>query len=141
MSEEIIKVLNYIGEQLGIAIDWTSENVWPQVLDIFGRYRILQLISWSMWCFVSVCAMLILAVLWTKAIKAYVTCRKECKSNFWWSHRSYGISMEGSFGLLMFTLFGGAFALVLFATSLDSVLRWAIVPEIKYLELLKGYIS
>jgi hypothetical protein len=25
MSEEIIKVLNYIGEQLGIVIDWSSE--------------------------------------------------------------------------------------------------------------------
>lgn len=31
MSEEIIKVLDYICEQLGIAIDWTAENVWPQV--------------------------------------------------------------------------------------------------------------
>ena len=34
MSEEIIKVLDYLGEQLGIVIDWSSENVWPQVMDI-----------------------------------------------------------------------------------------------------------
>ena len=43
MSQEIINVLNYLGEQLGIAIGWTSENVWPQVMDILGRYRLFEL--------------------------------------------------------------------------------------------------
>ena len=43
MSEEIIKVLDYLGAQIGIAIDWSSENVWPQVTDILGRYRLFEL--------------------------------------------------------------------------------------------------
>lgn len=47
MSQEIINVLNYLGEQLGIAIDWTSENIWPQVMDILGRYRLFEIISIS----------------------------------------------------------------------------------------------
>ena len=28
MSQEIINVLNHLSEQIGIAIDWSSENVW-----------------------------------------------------------------------------------------------------------------
>ena len=45
MSQEIINVLNYLGEQLGIAIDWTFENVWPQVMDILERYRLLEIVG------------------------------------------------------------------------------------------------
>lgn len=141
MSEEIIKVLDYIGEKLGIAIDWTAENVWPQVLDIFGRYRIFRLVGSSMWLAASICIMIILAMLWVKAIKARGVCDKEHKNNFWWSYRSYGISMEGTFGLLMFTLFGGAISLTMFAISISALLQWLLIPEIQFLELLKGYVQ
>ena len=63
MSQEIINVLNYLGEQIGIAIDWTSENVWPQVMDILGRYRLFELITTGICLFVEivmlVCALVI----------------------------------------------------------------------------------
>ncbi len=45
MSQEIITVLEYIGEKLGIAIDWTAENVMPQVLAVLSRYRILEIVE------------------------------------------------------------------------------------------------
>lgn len=38
MSEEIIKVLNDLGEKFGIAIDWTSQNVMPYLQDLASRY-------------------------------------------------------------------------------------------------------
>lgn len=38
MSEEIIKVLDNLGERFGIAIDWTSENVIPYLQDLFTRF-------------------------------------------------------------------------------------------------------
>ena len=59
MSQEIINVLNYLGEQLGIAIDWSSENVWPQVVDILGRYRLFELVTTGIWLVIEL-AMLIL---------------------------------------------------------------------------------
>ena len=49
MSQEIINMLNYLGEQLGIAIDWSSENIWPQVMDILGRYRLLEIVYSCLW--------------------------------------------------------------------------------------------
>ena len=54
MSQEIINVLNYLGEQLGIAIDWSSENVWPQVMDILGRYRLFELATTGIWLVIEV---------------------------------------------------------------------------------------
>lgn len=38
MSEEIIKVLNDLGERFGIAIDWTSQNIMPYLEDLASRY-------------------------------------------------------------------------------------------------------
>lgn len=38
MNEEIIKVLNDLGEKFGIAIDWTSQNVMPYIQDLVNRY-------------------------------------------------------------------------------------------------------
>ena len=38
MSEEIIKVLDNLGEKFGVAIDWTSSNVIPYLQDLGQRF-------------------------------------------------------------------------------------------------------
>lgn len=38
MSEEIIKVLDDLGDRFGIAIDWTSENVLPYLQNLMNRF-------------------------------------------------------------------------------------------------------
>lgn len=42
MSEEIIKVLDNLGQKFGIAIDWTSQNVLPYLQDLMTRFINLQ---------------------------------------------------------------------------------------------------
>lgn len=38
MGDEIIKVLDKIGEQFGVAIDWSNANVMPYLQDLMTRY-------------------------------------------------------------------------------------------------------
>lgn len=38
MSDEIIKVLDKIGEKFGIAIDWTRQNILPYLQDLGKRF-------------------------------------------------------------------------------------------------------
>lgn len=38
ISDEIINVLDYLGEKVGITIDWTSNNVLPYVEDLCGKF-------------------------------------------------------------------------------------------------------
>lgn len=45
VSDQIIKVLDKIAEQIGLAIDWTQENVVPYVKDLLARYATMQLVS------------------------------------------------------------------------------------------------
>lgn len=37
-SKELIQVFDYIGEKVGIVIDWGSENVVPYITDLCSRY-------------------------------------------------------------------------------------------------------
>lgn len=144
MSEEIINVLNYLFGQLGIAVDWTSENVWPQVIDILGRYRIFQIIRYVLLIIACICGIIILMVIWKKAIKAYIICTKEHNENFWWYYSSYNrdIRMQGyTEALVAATIVGGILTLLGIIFSTDALLNWTFVPEIKYLELLNGYIN
>lgn len=38
MSDEIIKILDDLGQRFGIAIDWSSQNVMPYLQDLISRY-------------------------------------------------------------------------------------------------------
>ena len=44
MRDEIIKVLNDLSERLGIAVDWTSQNVLPYLQELCDKY-----ISYEIW--------------------------------------------------------------------------------------------
>ena len=38
MSEEVIKIFDYIGEKLGVAIDYTQDNIYPYLEDLWHIY-------------------------------------------------------------------------------------------------------
>ena len=68
VSDEIIKVLEYLGEQFGIAIDWTSENVIPYIQELmtkFINYEIATSIAWL----TLACILLILGMIVIKKAK------------------------------------------------------------------------
>ena len=139
MSQEIIKVLDYLGAQIGIAIDWSSENVWPQVTDILGRYRLFELTTTSFWIAIEI-AMLVFALITFKSMfKNYMTFKKNGETNFWW-FRSYGSTCLTGFGVVTMAagILCAIFSLVGLPHDIEEVFRWAIVPEIQYLEMLKG---
>lgn len=50
VSEQIIQVLDALGEKIGIAVDWTSQNVVPvaqQICERYIRYEIVMSILWT----------------------------------------------------------------------------------------------
>lgn len=139
MSQEIINVLNYLGEQLGVAIDWTAENVWPQVMDILGRYRLLEMISSGLMIIAEIAMIVAGLIVAIKCIKANAKIRVTKEDNFWW-YRGYSSTWLSGVGttLVLVAAFFGIGALFIIPTHISELLRWAIVPEIQYLEMLKG---
>ena len=53
MDNKIIEALDYLGEKIGIAIDWTAENVYPQVLDFMARYKTYEIVIDTMWILIA----------------------------------------------------------------------------------------
>ena len=138
MSQEIINVLNYLGEQLGIVIDWTSENVWPQVMDILGRYRLLEIINNCLWIIAEISMVIFAIIIFIKCAKAYMNLKKTNESNFWW-RRGHSSTWITGFGITLMFIAGflGLISLLFIPMDIGDTLKWLIIPEIKYLEMLK----
>ena len=144
MNNKVIEVLDYIGEKLGIAVDWTADNVWPQVIDILGRYRILQLVEECLWLVAIFGLAIIFIKLWKRIYKSYVTCKNDGRHNIWWDYRSYnGLpEMTGClFGFTMFSVICGVFIAVSIPFIVSAILKWLLVPEMQFLELFSNYLS
>jgi hypothetical protein len=141
MSQEIINVLEYIGGKLGIALDWTSENIWPQVLDVLGRYRILQIVISCIWFAVALIALVVFICLWIKILKAYLACIKDKQDNLWWNWLSYHGNADGTGFVVIMIILSGIAALLIIPTLIiepGEILKWTFIPEIQFLELFKS---
>lgn len=53
MSNEIIKILDDLGQRFGITIDWSSQNVIPYLQDLMQRFINYEVISSIVWIFIS----------------------------------------------------------------------------------------
>lgn len=113
MSQEIINVLDYLGKKLGIAIDWSSENVWPQVMDILGRYRLLEIISECLSIVCEIGIIVFAIIIFTKSAKAYINFKKTNEDNFWWYGNCSLTWITGfGMGLIIIAGFLGLFSLI-----------------------------
>lgn len=52
MLDEIIKLLDDLGQRFGIAIDWSSENVMPYLKDLVSRFTTYEIATSIMWLIV-----------------------------------------------------------------------------------------
>lgn len=143
MSNEIIKMFDYIGEKIGIVIDWTSTNVLPQVMDIFRRYCLYRIIDQCLLLMLLCSVLIVLFVLWRRSIKAYRTCLKDEENNFWWSYSFYNksASMSGTIWLTVASAFVGTLSVIGILGTIGEIAEWLLVPEIKFLEVFSNYLG
>ena len=144
MSQEIINVLNYIGEKIGIAIDWTADNVFPQVLNILGRYRIYQIVGYLMWLLIFVVLTIIFVRFGRQFISNYKSCYKNKDENSWFEYSKYWNEIRWrapSIIYIMCLVVCSLFVLIGTHIIIDELLKWIFIPEIQYLDMLKGYIQ
>lgn len=70
MSEEIIKVFDYIREKLGIAIDYTQENIQPYLEDLWHRFITYEIVIHSIWVLIGLAEVVICFYLIVRYFKA-----------------------------------------------------------------------
>ena len=141
MSDEIIKVLDYIADKLDIAIDWTAENVIPYVEEVVGKFVTYNVVKHSL---LTLCGLVMIPVLFKFAKlpkKSKLKCEQTQQSTFFYDYNGY--RKEAVAEEVGTILAGIAFALMcmmcilLIGCNIDEVLRWSIIPEITLLEEIK----
>lgn len=149
------ETIDLICEKIGVVIDWTADNVWPQVMDVLSRYRTYEIIK----CTIAMILFIAIIVTYIIFVKKIVTDRRIVIQNYeeymqlpnnerpsfkrycsqYWD-ASYEPDITGvGFGILVV---GGLAAIVslLFLTigALPNLLEWVFVPETQYLDILQS---
>ena len=116
VSDQIIEVLNYLGEKLGVTIDWTSENVWPYVQTLCGKYINWEIATSVVWIVIGI-ALIILAIIAFKGA------------------RNPNINDEGFLYLVFIVLL--IFGILIIFTQIFDIIKCIYIPELQIYEYIK----
>lgn len=118
VSEQIIQVLDNLGEKFGLAIDWSSENILPYANELMNKA-----ISYKLWMNnVSLALVTIMAI-----ISWVVFCKTIKKKNFSWYDMN-GLPWIGIISLSFGIVFSIVFIVVLLI-SIPTIIACLTFPE------------
>jgi len=137
MENKVIEVFDYMGEKLGIAIDWTAENVMPQVMEFLGRYQIFSIVNCVVWFVVYISLIIACVIVLKKMYKGIAT---QDHDNIWydihWSTDAFITILVTIIGIVCIVLFG-----VNALEEVFDVTKWALVPEMQFFEVFSEYLN
>lgn len=142
MGDEVIKVLDHLGKQFGVAIDWTSANVMPYLQDLMSRivkYGIYQNISEIIFCLM---LLLIVALITRKLYKTsykYASIYDETKK---YDDKSTATFFTTAFMIgLAATAITTIMVLCVIKTSVNEIIELSTVPEKYVIEMIQEQID
>ena len=147
MNNKIIEVFDYLGEKIGLAIDWTAENVYPQVIEFMGRYRTYEIIVDVLWILVGLgCCFGMYLYIKKLVIPAKIRCKETRETNLWfegWSRfngsdvrcNTHGATLTVFLGFITFV------AVIIMFVSIGDLIKWITIPEMQFYEVIKSLIA
>lgn len=146
-SKQIIEILDAIGDKLGIAIDWTSENVWPYLKDLMEKYVRYVVVNKIFLIITSILVFFAIGVFATKCTKQYQKALSSKQNNFFWSYDStcccvspidpdrptlLGITFSVALGMIF---------MVVFIKSVARLIECFTIPELIVFDYIKDLLS
>lgn len=84
ISEQVIEVLNYLCEKIGITVDWTSANILPYLSVLCEKYIHYEIATSAVWLLVGIIGINVFLVFIRKVIrKAVAKLEEDFCSEFW----------------------------------------------------------
>lgn len=137
MDNKVIEVLDYMGEKLGIAIDWTAENVMPQVTEFMGRYQVYAIVEHG----IHVIMFMILVALIGVFIKImFKGIKTKDHDNIWYDMSWTTDGIIPVFITITLVAIAG-FAIVTAIDHVFDIAKWALIPEIQFFETFSEYLK
>lgn len=125
-SEEIIEVLDYMGEKMGIAIDWSNQNVMPYLETLFEKYIDWEIATSCIWIAIGV-ALLVTSVF------VFKLCKKKCEGDDWdFSYDAQPVLC------VIFIVISGVSAVTMITVQVFDIARCICLPELQIYQLVNG---
>ena len=133
MSEQIIKLLEYMGDKIGVAIDWTQENVMPYVEDLVKRFITLNIVE----CILGIVLFLgfggVSIILWKFYCHSKDIALKSKSSNTIYDGYYKELNLGGMF-LIAGIIIGAVVSVIGTFVNISELIKWIIAPELQIIE-------
>lgn len=145
MSEEIIKVFDYIGEKLGIAIDYTQENIQPYLEDLWHRFITYEIVVHSIWTLISLVGIIICSYLIVRYFKAGRKLANDIVDPLYYKtekysyypHEEYITYRDSGIFLLVAAISVAVILTPIMICQISDLIELLIIPEKFILQLIK----
>ena len=128
-NNQVIEVLKYIGEQFGIAADWTSDNIMPHIQDLITRIAQYEFFSSMILAIIGFIIAIVSLVFLIKMIingqKIYDLCDEFVCIGIWTLGFFFLIGIPLSFGLA--------------CGELNDMMKAKFLPEVIALEYVQDF--
>ena len=141
-SEQLKDIFNMLCEKIGIAIDWTQDNIVPYVMEFCKRFVILNIVEEALYLIGSIIAVVIIGFLFKAIFKDYKKCHDTQKDTFWWE--VFNGQIWTKVGTIFALVIGGVIliiGLMIIPCSISELLKWAIIPEVQIIKEITSLIS
>ena len=138
MDKDLCNVIDKIAEKIGVAIDWSSENVMPYIQDIMQRYRTMNIVNNII--VMTVCAIIITicVIVAVKIKKGIINGLQNTESSIWFD-ADYDMTSTFSAATGMIIAISFLLSVIVLCYALGELVEWLYVPEVKLLGVLKGF--
>ena len=138
MDEELCNIIDKIAEKIGVAIDWSSENVMPYIQDIMQRYRTMNIVNNII--VMTVCAIIITicVIVAVKIAKGIINSSQNTSSSIWFD-ADFDMVSTFSITASIIIVFSFFISGIVLCDAIWELMGWLYVPEVKFLGVLKGF--
>jgi len=129
VSQQIIEVLEFLGEKFGIAIDWSSDTVLPVLQTLCGKYIRWEIATSIAWVVVGIILLIIGFIALPKAIAALERYRIDYDEDW----RLY-VSIIITVACLLF-------GFIAVSTQVFDIIKCYAFPELRVFEYIQDLIQ
>ena len=125
-NNQLVELLKELANQMGIAVDWTSQNIRPYIIDIMGRLARYEIFTSVIWILFFVIVILIASKLLRMSYK-----NLKDEENWTWDEEWFGYSAIVLGGVILFA----SFCIIIQCYDIGEAIY---TPEILLIEQLKS---
>lgn len=147
MSQQIIEIFDTLCEKFGVVIDWTSNNILPQLQILIKKFATYKIITDSSHILISIVLIVVGIIALKKIFIGYKEISKrDISDNLFFERTKFGdiCSIDMRIIGYIFSILGG-FAIVVgvinLKFSIDALIKDIVFPEVVILEYIKCLIG